>query len=217
VKGRWFAPRGLLINTTLDVASTAFGSQIQLIPRHRPDSPIFYRRSEISTPGVVEDQTGPPLLRWFQQSSLAFGARAGLVHSLNHSGPDEPTTLPIDERFFNGGATTVRSFGERKLGPEDPKEIPSAANSLPSSMSSTRFRFTASYRAHFSLMPGDLLPTSEEPGVDDMRYALGGGLRYKLRSVQSGSIMNGIRTAHRPKTWRVHFERIRVLMKIDNL
>jgi len=22
--------------------------------------------------------------------------------SLNHSGPDEPTTLPIDERFFNG-------------------------------------------------------------------------------------------------------------------
>ena len=27
--------------------------------------------------------------------------------------------IPIEERFFNGGATTVRSFAERKLGPRD--------------------------------------------------------------------------------------------------
>ena len=27
--------------------------------------------------------------------------------------------IPIEERFFNGGATTVRSFAERKLGPKD--------------------------------------------------------------------------------------------------
>ena len=25
--------------------------------------------------------------------------------------------IPIDERFFNGGNTTVRSFAERELGP----------------------------------------------------------------------------------------------------
>jgi hypothetical protein len=27
---------------------------------------------------------------------------------------------------------------------------------------------------------GNLLPTSEEPGLDDMRYAIGAGLRYKI-------------------------------------
>src|SRR4029077_14039846 len=114
------APRGLLISNTLDVASTAFGSDIQLI-RATGRIAYFLPFGPKSLPrGVVKDQPAPPLQRWFQQSSLAFGARAGIVHSLNHSGPDEPTTLPIDERFFNGGATTVRSFGERDLGPLDP-------------------------------------------------------------------------------------------------
>src|SRR6266481_4388517 len=56
---------------------------------------------------------------WFRQSSIAFGARAGIIHSLTTSGPGEGTAIPIDERFFNGGATTVRSFGERDLGPHD--------------------------------------------------------------------------------------------------
>ena len=36
---------------------------------------------------------------------------AGVISSSN------PTTLPIDRRFFNGGSNTVRSFQERGLGP----------------------------------------------------------------------------------------------------
>src|SRR5438093_10942952 len=70
------------------------------------------------TPGVVEDQpTGTPLQRWFRQSSIAFGARVGILHSLTRSGAEEATALPIDECFFSGGGTTVRSFAERALGP----------------------------------------------------------------------------------------------------
>jgi len=57
----------------------------------------------------VEDQpAGIPLQHWFQQSSIAFGARAGIIHSLTDSGSTKQTAIPIDERFFNGGATTVR-------------------------------------------------------------------------------------------------------------
>jgi outer membrane protein insertion porin family len=46
---------------------------------------------------------------------LAAGVRFGTIL------PSEGGTLaiPIEERFFNGGATTVRSFLERKLGPRD--------------------------------------------------------------------------------------------------
>lgn len=33
--------------------------------------------------------------------------------------PDEGTTLPIGERLFNGGATSVRSFTQDQLGPKD--------------------------------------------------------------------------------------------------
>src|SRR5256886_2076425 len=97
------APRGFLFNTTLDVASTAFGSEIQLIRGTGRIAYFLPFGPKALTPGVVEDETRPALRRWFDQSALAFGARVGAVHSLNHSGPDEPTTLPIDERFFNGG------------------------------------------------------------------------------------------------------------------
>src|SRR5439155_1508831 len=54
---------------------------------------------------------------------LEFGARAGLVRPLKESTSDI-TAIPIDERFFNGGSTTVRSFGERDLGPHDHRGHP---------------------------------------------------------------------------------------------
>ena len=174
------APRGLLINNTLDVASTAFGSEIQLIRGTGRIAYFLPFGPKSLTPEVVEDQTAPPLQRWFQQSSLAFGARAGIVHSLNHSGPDEPTTLPIDERFFNGGATTVRSFGERDLGPQDPKGNPIGGEFYTVFNVEYTFPIYGELQGALFFDAGNLLPTSEEPGVDDMRYALGGGLRYKL-------------------------------------
>src|SRR5712691_5954705 len=174
------APRGLLINNTLDVASTAFGSEIQLIRGTGRIAYFLPFGPKSLTPGVVEDQTLPPLRRWFEQSSLALGARAGIVHSLNHSGPDEPTTLAIDERFFNGGATTVRSFGERDLGPHDPKGNPIGGEFFTIFNVEYTFPIYGELQGAAFFDAGDLLPTSEEPGVDDMHYALGLGLRYKL-------------------------------------
>src|SRR5438309_296451 len=174
------SPRGFVVNTTLDLASKAFGSEIELA---RGTARLAYFLSfapKTLTPGVTEDQTVPPLQHWFQQSLLAFGARAGLVHSLNNSGPDEATTLPIDERFFNGGATTVRSYGERDLGPHDPKGNPIGGEFFTVFNVEYTFPIYGELQGAVFFDAGNLLPTSEEPGVDDMRYALGGGLRYKL-------------------------------------
>src|SRR5213594_1612407 len=109
------APRGFIISNTLDLASNAFGSQIEFIRGTIRTGYYLPFAPKLITPGVVEYQSGTPLQRWFRQSSIAFGARAGVLHSLTVSGPAEATAIPIDERFFNGGATTVRSFGERDL------------------------------------------------------------------------------------------------------
>lgn len=174
------SPRGLLVNGTVDAASTAFGSDIELIRGTGRIAYFLPFGPKSLTPGVVEDQPTPSLQRWFQQSSLAFGARAGLVHSLNHSGPDEPTTIPIDERFFNGGATSVRSFGERTLGPHDPKGNPIGGEFFTIFNVEYTFPIYGELQGAAFFDAGDLLPTSEEPGVDDMRYALGLGLRYQL-------------------------------------
>jgi len=174
------SPRGLLFNTTFDLASNAFGSQIELA---RGTARLAYFLSfapKTLTPGVAEDQTVPPLQHWLQQSLLAFGARAGLVHSLNNSGPDEATTIPIDERFFNGGATTVRSYGERDLGPHDPKGNPIGGEFFTVFNVEYTFPIYGELQGAVFFDAGDLLPTSEELGVDDMHYAIGAGLRYKL-------------------------------------
>ena len=174
------SPRGFIANNTFDVASDAFGSDVNLVRTTVRLAYFLPFGPKTLTPGVAADQTMPPLERWFQQSSLAFGARAGLVHSLGHSGPDELTTLPIDERFFNGGATTVRSFGERELGPRDRKGNPLGGEFFTVFNVEYTFPIYGELQGAVFYDAGNLLPTSEEPGVDDMRYALGLGLRYKL-------------------------------------
>ncbi len=174
------SPRGFVVNTTFDLASKAFGSEIELTRGTARLAYFLPFGPKALTPGVVEDQTVPPLQNWFQQSLLAFGARAGLVHSLNNSGPDEATTLPIDERFFNGGATTVRSYGERDLGPHDPKGNPIGGEFFTVFNLEYTFPIYGELQGAVFFDAGNLLPTSEEPGVEDMHYAIGAGLRYKL-------------------------------------
>jgi outer membrane protein insertion porin family len=176
----YVAPRGFIINNTLDLASSAFGSDIEFIRSTIRLGYYFPFGPKPLTPGVVEDKPGTPLQRWFQQSLIAFGARAGIIHSLTVSGPEEATAIPIDERFFNGGATTVRSFAERDLGPHDRKGNPIGGEFLTVFNIEYTFPIFGELQGALFTDAGNLLPTSEEPGLDDMRYAVGGGLRYKL-------------------------------------
>jgi outer membrane protein insertion porin family len=173
-------PRGFLINNTLDLASSAFGSDIEYIRGTMRVGYYLPLGPKPLTPGVVEDKPGTPLQRWFQQSSIAFGARAGIIHSLTESGPAEATAIPIDERFFIGGSDTVRSFIERELGPRDNKGHPLGGEFFTVFNIEYTFPIFGELQGALFTDAGNLLPTSEEPGLDDMRYAVGVGLRYKL-------------------------------------
>src|SRR6266568_3725271 len=176
----YVTPRGFLLNNTLDLASNAFGSDIEFIRGTTRLGYYLPLGPKPLTPGVVEDKPGTPLQRWFQQSSIAFGARAGIIHSLTVSGPGEATAIPIDERFFNGGSDTVRSFGERDLGPHDPKGHPIGGEFFTVFNVEYTFPIFGELQGALFTDAGNLLPTSEEPGLDDMRHAVGVGLRYKL-------------------------------------
>ena len=173
-------PRGFLINNTLDLASSAFGSDIEFIRGTIRVGYYLPFGPKPLTPGVVEDKPGTPWQRWFQQSSIAFGARAGIIHSLSVSGSAEVTAIPIDEHFFSGGADTVRSFGERDLGPHDSKGHPLGGEFFTVFNIEYTFPIFGELQGALFTDAGNLLPTSEELGLNDMRYALGAGLRYKL-------------------------------------
>src|SRR5262245_47280893 len=177
----YVSPAGFLVGNTLDVAWSALVSDIEFVRgtmRVGYDLPFGPKPL---TPGVVEDQTpGTPLQRFFRQSSIAFGARGGIIHSLTNSGSSEATEIPIDERFFNGGATTVRSFGERDLGPHDNHGHPVGGEFFTVFNVEYTFPIFGELQGAVFTDAGNLLPTSEDIGLSDMRYAVGAGLRYKL-------------------------------------
>jgi outer membrane protein assembly complex protein YaeT len=174
-------PRGFLVGNTLDLASSGLGSDIEFIRGTMRVGYYLPFGPKPLTPGVVEDQPpGTSLQRWFRQSSIAFGARAGIIHSLTNSGSDEATAIPIDERFFNGGASSVRSFGERDLGPHDNHGHPVGGEFFTVFNVEYTFPILGELQGAVFTDAGNLLPSSEDLGLNDMRYAIGAGLRYKL-------------------------------------
>jgi outer membrane protein insertion porin family len=157
--------RGLVFDNTLDFASSAIGSQIDFV---RSTARFTYFQ-----PIGREPKPGQPDRR----TLLAFGARVGIIHSLD--GSSMVSDLPIDERFFNGGNTTVRSFTERDLGPHD-GDNPIGGEFLTVFNVEYTFPIYGELQGAAFIDAGNLLPNSENPGLDDMRYAIGLGLRYKL-------------------------------------
>jgi outer membrane protein assembly complex protein YaeT len=163
--------RGLVLDHTLDFATDALGSNVNFV------------RSTARMTYFIPFGKAPLEGRPDRRTLLALGARAGLIHSLeNKTGPAE---IPIDERFFNGGNSTVRSFAERDLGPKDHGH-PIGGEFFSIFNVEYTFPIYGEILGAVFFDAGNLLPNSTDPfenvtaGFDDMRYAVGVGLRYKL-------------------------------------
>ena len=175
------SPRGFIFDNTLDVAGSALGSQVDFVRSTvRVSYYLPFAPKKVQTPGVGEELTGSSARRWFERTALAFGARAGIIHSLTDSGADDEFNLPIDERFFNGGSTTVRSFAERDLGPHDLRDHPIGGEFFTVMNVEYTFPLYGELLGAVFFDAGNLLVSAEDPGFDDMRYAIGLGLRYQL-------------------------------------
>lgn len=163
--------RGFVLDNTIDFATSALGSNVDFV-RSTARFTYFVPFGQEPKPGFPDHRT-----------LLALGARAGIIHPLK--GDNTVAEIPIDERFFNGGSTTVRSFGERDLGPHD------HGHSIGGEFFSV-FNVEYTFPVYGELLgavffdAGNLLPNSTDPfervtaGLDDMRYGVGVGLRYKL-------------------------------------
>ena len=108
------------------------------------------------------------------KSSIALGVRAGVISPLSSQ------ELPIDERFFNGGATTVRSFSELTLGPRDDAGYPLGGESFTVFNIEYTFPIWGDVYGALFLDAGNVVQNAANFGVEDMRYGIGGGLRYNL-------------------------------------
>ena len=174
------APRGFVFDNTIDVAASAIGSDVDFL---RTTARASYYLSFAPEPVAVvggENLEKSGFRKWFERSLLAFGARAGVIYPLDTMGTTQALAIPIDERFFSGGSTTVRSFGERDLGPHDRRGNPIGGEFYTIFNVEYTFPLYGELKGAVFVDAGNLLPNADEPGFADMRYGIGAGLRYDL-------------------------------------
>ena len=145
--------RGFIFNTTGDFATNVLGSSLEFARG-------TFRASYYKPIGT--------------SSLLAAGLRGGIIAPLGSS-----DSLPIDERFFNGGSRTVRSFSERTLGPKDITGHPVGGETF----TVANLEFVTPIRDNLDLaLFSDAGSTGRRlgSGLGQTGFAIGPGLRYRL-------------------------------------
>ncbi len=107
----------------------------------------------------------------FGKTLLALGARLGYIDAV-----DGRAGVPIDERFFNGGSTTVRSFYETDLSPKDTENHPIGG------VARSVFNIEYDVPIYGDLIGAAFLDaggTGDTP-FDNFASGVGGGIRYNL-------------------------------------
>lgn len=118
---------------------------------------------------------------WYQPITKKFRF-ASCIDLANILGAEEKD-IPIDARVFNGGPNSVRSFGQRRLGPVTPGGTPLGGTSA--LFASAEFSYEIITNLEFAVFTdaGSLGRGSNSTPLDfstDFRYAVGAGVRYHL-------------------------------------
>jgi outer membrane protein assembly complex protein YaeT len=103
---------------------------------------------------------------------LALGARAGWLNPIRGN----PNDISLDERFFNGGSDSVRSFPERRLSPMDYHGYNIGGDTFTTFNAEYQFPLYDAVIGAAFIDAGSVGATPEEIGP--MRYGVGPGLRY---------------------------------------
>ncbi len=113
---------------------------------------------------------------------LPLGSRivfANRVQIANIASPaDDPTAVPFSRRLFLGGATSVRGWGRYELSPLSDSGLPIGGNSMFAFTSEARATIRGSFGTVLFLDSGNVWENSWDIRLNDLRYAVGTGLRY---------------------------------------
>ncbi|MBI2486966.1 MAG: outer membrane protein assembly factor BamA [Deltaproteobacteria bacterium] len=111
----------------------------------------------------------------FSKVVLAKRVSLGVIQPFGSSGTLD---VPIFKRFFAGGSTTMRGFPFQELGPLDDNEDPVGGNSLLLGSFEIRFPIYKDLGGVVFLDYGNVYPEEFDFKLDQIKYAVGTGLRY---------------------------------------
>ena len=120
-------------------------------------------------------------LAWYRPISAKWRTAIGLHWASIISGEDVGY-IPIELRSYNGGAKGVRSFGERKLGPEAKDGTPLGGTQTETLSGELSYEIIPNLEIAGFVDVGSLSVKKGQwaPEFSDMRYAAGIGIRYRL-------------------------------------
>jgi outer membrane protein insertion porin family len=169
--------KGLITDAAVELADKDFGGDLNYLRG-------TYRFTYFQPIG----KTKQTLLAGFRAGVVApFDGSDGTIRVENKADPrlpyiQEGSIFPIDERFFNGGSTTVRSFGEMDMGPYDKHAgLPIGGQAFTIANVEYDFpAFLADLRGAVFVDAGNLVSHFQQFGFENERYAIGAGIRYAL-------------------------------------
>lgn len=155
-RDNFFVPRkGAFVEASLEYGPKFLGSELEFV-RSTLNSSIYHALSERDT--------------------LALAFRTGVIVPV---GDDH--AIPIQERFFNGGENTVRSFKESKLGPHDDDGDPLGGETFSTLNLELRHALTPKWEAAAFVDLGNVRPdASDYLGFGGIKAGVGTGIRYLL-------------------------------------
>lgn len=148
--------RGEASRASVEVATAVLGSELDF---------VRVRASHTSIVRLHEEET-----------LVALAFRTGWI--VPTGGTQE---IPLQERFFNGGESTVRSFREDRLGPRDADGTPVGGEAYNVLSVELRQRLGGRWRAALFVDAGNVVTDhSDYFEFSGVRYGVGVGLRYSL-------------------------------------
>ena len=149
---------------------------------------------------------------------LSFGDRLVLATrlqfgNLRPSGGN-PANIPFSKKYFLGGATSIRGWGVYEVSPLSSTGLPIGGDSMFAATAEGRFVVSGRLGAVVFLDTGNVWANANAIALDDLRYAVGAGLRYQTpigpARFDYGYQLNpipGLLVNGEPQTrrWRVHF------------
>jgi outer membrane protein assembly complex protein YaeT len=149
---------------------------------------------------------------------LSFGDRLVLATrlqfgNLRPSGGN-PANIPFSKKYFLGGATSIRGWGVYEVSPLSSTGLPIGGDSMFAGTAEGRFVVSGKLGAVVFLDTGNVWAAANAIALDDLRYAVGAGLRYQTpigpARFDYGYQLNpipGLLVNGEPQTrrWRIHF------------
>jgi outer membrane protein insertion porin family len=172
--------RGSLSTLSVDVAGPYLGSQVSFV------------RSRIETAWYLD---------WLAPVVIAVGARVGLAAPYGNS-----AALPIEDRFYAGGNSTVRGYEQDKIGPLDAGGNPTGGNGLTILNLEARFPVWRWVSGVAFVDSGAVVPEVGDLPSADFKTGVGGGMRIRTPvgpiRLDVGYALNSIPGDNR---WQLYF------------